>query len=315
RSVIPLISGVACAVPAILSTRTISSWKDRLITILVTPLMSCAARLPVYTLLIALIIPDTTYLGIINLQGLVLMALYLIGFLAAIGSALLMKFIIKAREKSYFIMEIPLYRMPRWKNIGITIIEKVKIFVFDAGKIIVAISVVLWVLSSYGPGKEFKQADEQLRIVGSTNPEMAQHLSAEKLKYSYAGITGRALEPIIAPLGFDWKIGIALVTSFAAREVFVGTMSTIYSVGGNTSDITTVKEKMRAEKNSKTGEPMYNSAVGWSLMLFYAFAMQCMSTMAVVKRETGSWKWPLFQFAYFGVLAYISSFIIYRILS
>ncbi len=315
RSVIPLISGVACAVPAILSTRTISSFKDRLITILVTPLMSCAARLPVYTLLIALVIPDKSYFGIINLQGLVLMALYLIGFVAALGSAFVMKWIIKATEKSYFIMEIPLYRMPRWKNVALTIIEKVKIFVFDAGKVIVAISIVLWVLSSYGPGENFRDASNQLDSLKGGQPEMALHYSAEKLKYSYAGITGRAMEPLIEPLGFDWKIGIALITSFAAREVFVGTMSTIYSVGVDSEDIATVKEKMRAEKNPKTGLPRYDLATGWSLMLFYAFAMQCMSTMAVVKRETGSWKWPLFQFAFMGFLAYISSFLIYRILS
>lgn len=315
RSVIPLISGVACAVPAILSTRTISSFKDRLITILVTPLMSCAARLPVYTLLIALVIPDESFFGIINLQGLVLMALYLIGFVAALGSALVMKWIIKAKEKSYFIMEIPLYRMPRWKNVALTIVEKVKIFVFDAGKVIVAISIILWVLSSYGPGENFQNASNQLDLAEHDQTEMTAHFSAEKLKYSYAGITGRAMEPLIAPLGFDWKIGIALITSFAAREVFVGTMSTIYSVGVDNEDITTVKEKMRAEKNPQTGKPRYDLATGWSLMLFYAFAMQCMSTMAVVKRETGSWKWPLIQFAFMGLLAYISSFLIYQILS
>ncbi len=315
RSVIPLISGVACAVPAILATRTIGSWKDRLITILVTPLMSCAARLPVYALLISMVIPDKTWFGIINLQGLVLMVLYLIGFFAAIGSALLMKWVIKARERSYFIMEIPLYRMPRWKNIGLTIIEKIKIFVFDAGKVIVAISVVLWVLSSFGPGKEFKEVNARIEQLGDSNPELSNHLASERLSMSYAGITGRAIEPIIAPLGFDWKIGIALITSFAAREVFVGTMSTIYSVGGDGSDITTVKAKMLAEKNPVTGLPRYNLAVGWSLMLFYAFAMQCMSTLAVVKRETGTWKWPIFQFVFMGTLAYISSFVIYRILS
>lgn len=315
RSVIPLISGVACAVPAILSARTIASWKERLITILVTPLMSCSARLPVYALLISLVIPDHKYLGIIGLQGLVLFALYLIGFIAAMGSALLMKFLVKARERSYFIMEIPVYRMPRWKNIGYTIVEKVRVFIFEAGKVIVAISVVLWVLSSSGPGDEFKQVKKQLETADVADTELQNHLAAEKLRLSYAGITGRAIEPIIEPLGFDWKIGIALITSFAAREVFVGTMSTIYSVGGNDEDIATVREKMMAEKNDKTGLPQYNLAVGWSLMLFYAFAMQCMSTMAVVRRETGNWKWPLIQFAFMGVLAYISSFIIYRILS
>lgn len=315
RSVIPLISGVACAVPAILSARTIASWKERLITILVTPLMSCSARLPVYALLISLVVPDHKYLGIIGLQGLVLFALYLIGFIAAMGSALLMKFIVKAKERSYFIMEIPVYRMPRWKNIGYTIVEKVKVFTFEAGKVIVAISVVLWVLSSSGPGEAFKDVKNQLETADPADTELQNHLAAEKLRLSYAGITGRAIEPIIEPLGFDWKIGIALITSFAAREVFVGTMSTIYSVGGSDEDIATVREKMMAEKNDKTGLPQYNLAVGWSLMLFYAFAMQCMSTIAVVRRETGSWKWPLIQFAFMGVLAYISSFIIYRILS
>ncbi len=315
RSVIPMISGVACAVPAILSTRTIGDWKDRLITILVTPLMSCAARLPVYALLIALVIPDRTWFGLINQQGLVLMSLYLIGFLSAIGSAWVMKYLIKARERSYFIMEIPLYRMPRWKNIGLTIIEKVKVFVFEAGKIILAISIVLWVLASTGPGADFKTADRALQEADPADTELTAKLAAEKLSVSFAGIFGKAIEPAIEPLGFDWRIGIALITSFAAREVFIGTMSTIYSVGADGSDIKTVKEKMRQEKNPETGEPKYNLAVGWSLMIFYAFAMQCMSTLAVVKRETGTWKWALFQFVYMGVLAYLSSFLIYSILS
>ena len=314
RSVIPMISGIACAVPAIMATRTIASWKDRIITIFVTPLMSCAARLPVYALLISLVIPDKSWFGLINLQGLVLMSLYLIGFLSAIGSALLLKFVLKARERSYFIMEIPMYHMPRWKNIGLTIVEKVKVFVFEAGKIIVAISIVLWVLASTGPGDRFKTVSEQLKELDPES-EMASQLSAEKLSLSYAGRSGKLIEPIIEPLGFDWKIGIALITSFAAREVFVGTMSTIYSVGDSGDDIKTVREKMSQEKNLKTGQPRYTLAVGWSLMLFYAFAMQCMGTLAVVKRETGSWKWPILQFVFMGVLAYLSSFLIYRILS
>jgi ferrous iron transport protein B len=277
--------------------------------------MSCSARLPVYTLLISLIIPSKMIFGIINMQGVVLMALYLIGFLAAIGSAMIMKWVIKARERSFFIMEIPVYRKPRWKNIGLTIIEKVRIFVFDAGKIIVAISVILWVLSSTGPGPEFRRLKNEVNEAVAANSPVANDLSAEKLRRSYAGITGRAIEPLIEPLGFDWKIGIALITSFAAREVFVGTMSTIYSVGSNEADISTVKAKMQAEKNPETGKPRYTLATGWSLMLFYAFAMQCMSTLAVVRRETGTWKWPVIQFAYMGLLAYISSFIIYRLLS
>ncbi len=316
RSVIPLVSGIACAVPAILSARTIGNWKDRLITILVTPFMSCAARLPVYALLIALVIPNKTWFGLVNSQGIVLMGLYLIGFFAAIGSAMVLKWIIRTKERSYFILEMPVYRMPRWKNIGLTIFEKVRIFVVDAGKVIVAISIILWVLSSYGPGKEFDKISGQLQQAEALNKtDEAASLSAEKLRISYAGHTGRAIEPVIAPLGFDWKIGIALITSFAAREVFVGTMSTIYSVGVDGSDVTTVRQKMMGEINPDTGEPRYNLAVGVSLMLFYAFAMQCMSTLAVVRRETGTWKWAIFQFVFMGFFAYISSFFAYNILS
>ena len=318
RSVIPLISGAACAVPAILSTRTIGSWKERIITIFVTPLMSCSARLPVYTLLIALVVPQKMVFGFIGQQGLVMMSLYLIGFIAAIGTAALMENFVKMKEKAYFIMEIPVYRMPRWSNIIYSIVEKVRIFLFDAGKIIIAISIVLWFLSSRGPGSTFDGLEkklESIRAQGAENSPEAYHIQSEMLEASYAGRLGHLLEPAIRPLGFDWKIGIALVTSFAAREVFVGTMSTIYSVGQNEEETMTVRDKMRSEINPETGEPRYSAAVGWSLMLFYAFAMQCMSTMAVVKRETGGWKWPLIQFAYLSVLAYLSSFIIYNLLS
>lgn len=317
RSVIPLISGVACAVPAIMSTRTIASWKERIITIFVTPLMSCSARLPVYTLLIALIIPAKMIWGVINLQGVVMMALYLIGFFAALGSAALMQWFVKAKEKAYFIMEIPVYRAPRWSNIGYAILEKVRIFLFEAGKIIIAISIILWFLSSRGPGETYsnlKTEKAQLEAAGKLEAEKEYELEARMLESSYAGKTGHLLEPVIEPLGFDWKIGIALVTSFAAREVFVGTMNTIYSVGQNAEE-KTVREKMNAEINPDTGEKRYTTATGWSLMLFYAFAMQCMSTMAVVKRETGGWKWPIIQFVYTGALAYISSFVAYQLLS
>jgi len=316
RSVIPLMSGVACAVPAILTTRTIKNWKERLITILVTPLMSCSARLPVYALLIAMVIPQKSLMfGLVNQQGLVLMSLYLIGFIAALGAAWLLHLFVKVNERSYFIMEIPVYRLPRWKNVIITITEKVKVFIVDAGKIIIAISIVLWALASTGPSASFNEVKDrivQAEING--DHELAASLEAEKLEKSFAGLTGKAIEPIIEPLGFDWKIGIALITSFAAREVFVGTMSTIYSVGNSDDDIATVKEKMMAEINPKTGEPMYNLAVGWSLMLFYAFAMQCMSTMAVVRRETGTWKWPLVQFVFMSLLAYFSSLLAYNLL-
>jgi ferrous iron transport protein B len=313
RSVIPLMSGVACAVPAIMSTRTISSYKERMVTILVTPLMSCSARLPVYTLLISLIIPST-YIGVFNLQGLVLMSLYLIGFIAALVASVVISGLIKSKQKSYFIMEIPVYRMPRWSNIGYSILEKVKIFLLDAGKVIIAISIVLWFLSSRGPGDKYEKVNQQIEQLtdNAENTEKKLLLESQRLEYSYAGQLGHLLEPVIKPLGFDWKIGIALVTSFAAREVFVGTMTTIYSVGNDEN--LTVKEKMRLEKDVVTGQPRYTVAVGWSLMLFYAFAMQCMSTLAVVKRETGSWKWPIIQFVYLSALAYFTSLIVYQIL-
>jgi ferrous iron transport protein B len=317
KSVIPLISGVACAVPAIMSTRTIQNKKERLITIMVTPLMSCSARIPVYTLLISMSVPNKLVFSVINLQGLVLMGFYLLGFLAAIGSAKVMQLIVKAKERSYFIMEMPEYRMPRWKNIGITIFEKVKMFLFDAGKIIITISIILWVLSSYGPDDHFKKIEEKYALEKAEKrisaQEANQHIQSEKLAASYAGIMGKKLEPIIKPLGFDWKIGIALVTSFAAREVFVGTMSTIYSVGENNENRTTVREKMAADRNPDTGLPVYTLATGLSLMIFYAFAMQCMSTLAVVHRETKSWKWPAIQMLYMSGLAYLSSLLVYQL--
>jgi ferrous iron transport protein B len=317
KSVIPLISGVACAVPAIMSARTIQNRKERLITIMVTPLMSCSARLPVYTLLISLIIPAGYFYGV-NVQGLVLFAMYLIGFLAAILAAWLMKVIIQAKEKSFFIMELPLYRLPRFSNIGMHILEKVKVFLFDAGKVIMAISIVLWVLSSNAPGNKFEDIEKKYKIIeqtsGMTKDEISRQIKSEKLESSYAGILGQWIEPAIRPLGFDWKIGIALITSFAAREVFVGTMSTIYSAGDEGTQSMTVREKMQSEINPDTLKPRYDFATGFSLMLFYAFAMQCMSTLAVVKRETRGWKWPLIQFAYMGALAYVASLIAYQLL-
>jgi ferrous iron transport protein B len=308
RSIIPLLSGAACAVPAIMSARTISSWKERLITIMVTPLMSCSARLPVYALIISMVIPSDEFLGF-NLQGLVMMAFYLLGFLAAIGVAFLMKFIIKAKERSNYIMEMPSYKIPDWKTVIYTIVEKVKIFLFDAGKIIIAISIILWALSSFAPGKKFEQIEQ--KWTGKVDAEM--HIAADKLEASYAGIIGKTIEPAIKPLGFDWKIGISLITSFAAREVFVGTMSTIYSVGDD--NIQSIQERLKNVKNQETGEAFFTPAVGISLMLFYAFAMQCMSTLAIVYRETKHWKWPVIQFLYMGVLAYLSSFMAYQILS
>lgn len=317
RSVIPLISGVACAVPAIMSARTISNWKERIITIMVTPLMSCSARLPVYTLLISLVVPPGKTLWIFNYQGLILMSLYLIGFLAAIASALVMKWILKAREKSYFIMELPVYRSPKWHSVGLTIYDKVKVFLWEAGKIIVAISVILWFLTAHGPKNDFAEIDKKALLTKAGHPERAQQIdaevAAEKLEKSYAGMLGKTIEPAIKPLGFDWKIGIALITSFAAREVFVGTMATIYSAGDGDNTLS-IRQKMQADQDPVTGMPTFSIAVGFSLMIFYAFAMQCTSTLAVVFRETKSWKWPLAQFLFMSILAYVSSFLIYQLL-
>ena len=314
KSIIPLISGVACAVPAILSARTIRNTRERLITIFITPLMSCSARIPVYTLLIAVAIPDTES-GIFNTRGLVLMGLYLLGLLAALFSALLMKYWVKTRERSIFIMEMPVYRMPQRRVVLRTMFDKVKVFVLEAGKIIVAISVVLWALSSYGPSGEFEhiEAKYQQKIsTGELNQEQASGLeAAEKLRASYAGMLGRGIEPVIAPLGFDWKIGIALVTSFAAREVFVGTMATIYGVGSDDEQSSTLKERMQNDNIHASENKLFSFGTSLALMVFYAFALQCMSTIAVVKRETGSWKWPTYQFIWFGFLAWMGAFLVH----
>lgn len=318
KSVVPLVSGMACAIPAIMATRNIESWKDRLITIFVTPFMSCSARLPVYTLLIALVVPEDYVFGIFNLKGLVLTGLYLLGFFAAILSAWAMKFILKAKHKSYFIMELPGYKIPKWKNVGLTIYEKSRTFVFEAGKVIIAISIILWVLASYGFSDKFKNAETYVRQelpANATPEEYDIALGAYKLEHSMAGSFGKFIEPTIAPLGYDWKIGIALITSFAAREVFVGTMSTIYSIGAEDDDESTIKEKLSKEINPKTGEPMYDMALGFSLMVFYAFAMQCMSTLAVVYRETKGWKWPVIQTVYMTAVAYLSALATYHIFS
>tara|TARA_Y100000385_G_scaffold105931_1_gene109781 strand:- start:2611 stop:4467 length:1857 start_codon:yes stop_codon:yes gene_type:complete len=297
KSVVPLLSGAACAIPAIMSTRNIENWKDRLITIMVTPLMSCSARLPVYTLLISMAIPNTPVIGFISLQALVMLSMYVLGTVAALVAAVIFKWFIKYNIPSYFIMELPVYHSPRWGNIWVNCWQKSRSFVTEAGKIILIISVVLWFLASYGP-----KTDQSLSIQES--PSLMQ---------SYAGHFGKAIEPSIAPIGFDWKIGIALITSFAAREVFVGTMSTIYSVGDE-EDFDQLREKMKKDRN-QNGEPVYSLAVILSLMVFYAFAMQCMSTLAVVYKETRSWKWPTIQFVYMTVLAYFGSWVIFSVFS
>jgi len=319
KSVMPMISGFACAVPAIMSARNIENRKERLLTIMITPLMSCSARLPVYTILIALVIPKQSVLGVLSLQGLVMMGLYLLGLVMAMLVAYVMKLFIRLEEKSFFILELPVYRSPRWKNVFITMIEKAKIFVVDAGKVIMVISLLLWALSSFGPPEAREQVRTSYDRAIAEYPEKTDELRAVRdaalLENSYAGIAGHVIEPVIRPLGYDWKIGIALITSFAAREVFVGTMATLYSVGDQDSDDNqTLRQKMNAAVKPD-GSKVYTLATGVSLMIFYVLAMQCMSTLAVVKRETGSWKWAVIQFVYMTALAYLLSWAAYAILS
>jgi ferrous iron transport protein B len=317
KSVVPLIGGFACAVPSIMSTRTIENWKDRMITIMVTPLVTCSARLPVYTLLIALVVPNRNVWWLFNLQGLALTGMYLLSLVSAIVVAYVMKYILKSRERGYFIMELPVYRMPRWNNVLFSMYERAKTFVLEAGKVIIAVSIILWVLSSYAPGNRFEKIEQkyqQPQYTKTIKPnELNRIVSSEKLENSYAGVLGHVIEPVIKPLGFDWKIGIALITSFAAREVFVGTMATIYSVDGDADRIESVQEKMRNAKDLH-GQPVFTLAVAFSLMMFYAFAMQCASTIAVVYRETKDWRWPAAQFVYMTVLAYAAAFISYNLL-
>ena len=317
KSVVPLISGTACAIPAIMATRNIENWRERLITILVTPFTTCSARLPVYTILISLIIPNRMVLGIFNLQGLTLMLLYLIGFVSAIISAILLNKILKVSRKTFFVAEMPSYKIPLGRNVLITVVEKTKAFVFGAGKIILAISIIIWFLGSHSPNEEYSRAEEII----TQNPEnrnlpekeIKQKIASFQLEHSYIGIMGKSIEPAIEPLGYDWKIGIAIVSSFAAREVFVGTLATIYTIG-NVEDEATIKERMRQEVHPETGKKIFNFATGISLLLFYAFAMQCMSTLAITRKETNSWKWPVIQLFSMSAFAYLVSLIAYQLL-
>lgn len=354
KSVVPLISGNACAIPAIMATRTIENWKERLITILVTPFTTCSARLPVYLILIALVIPEGKFMGL-SYQALTLMLLYMIGFGMALLSAMALNKILKIKSRSVFMIEMPTYRLPLLKNVVYTVIEKTKSFVLGAGKIILAISIVLWFLGSNGYSDDFENAEsivteriqneglstysknyilnnvasyresvetedlapsvlkDSVKVLTEKLSEraIAQEIASYKLEHSYIGQAGKAFEPIVKPLGYDWKIGIAVLTSFAAREVFVGTLATIYSVGSDEEE--TIKNRMAAELD-ESGKPLFNLASGISLMLFYAFAMQCMSTLAIVKRETNSWKWPMLQLGFMSVFAYIIALIAYQIL-
>ncbi|MEY2764568.1 MAG: ferrous iron transport protein, partial [Bacteroidota bacterium] len=319
KSVVPLMSSVACAIPGIMSARTISNGRDRLITILVAPLMSCSARIPVYTLLISLVIPEGNLLGWIDLKGLVLFALYALGLVFALLMSVVFKWILKAKHEGFMVMEMPSLKPPLMRQVGITVVEKVKVFVVDAGKVIIALSIVLWAMASFGPSSRLEKAnqaiEERARIEGLDDDGKTDLLAAAKLENSYIGILGKAIEPVLTPLGYDWKMGIAIITSFAAREVFVGSMATIYSVGQDFEDNSRLLDRMRNDYNEELNCPTYNVASGLSLMVFYVFAMQCLATFAVVQRETTSWKWPIVQVLYMGVLAYISALITYNVFS
>ena len=316
KSVVPLISGTACAIPAVMATRNIENWKERLITILVIPFTTCAARLPVYLIIIALVIPEGHFLGF-NYQALTLMMLYLIGFAMAILSAYVLDRVMKTERKTFFVAEMPNYKFPLLKDVGITVIEKTKTFVLEAGKIILAISIILWVMASFGPGEKFNNAEAIVSQESSDilEVDLQDKIAAYRLEHSYIGIVGKTIEPLIKPLGYDWKIGVGLVASFAAREVFVGTLATIYSVGSASENegIDTIKTKMSNERYSD-GSKVFTFASGISLLLFYAFAMQCMSTLAIVKRETKSWKWPIIQLFSMSIIAYLFALFVFQIL-
>jgi len=320
KSVVPLISGTACAIPAIMAARNIENWRERLITILVTPFTTCSARLPVYTILISLIIPEKYVLGIFNLQGLTLMLLYLLGFSGAILAAWILNKVLAVKHKSFFVAEMPNYKLPLLKNTGLTVLEKTKAFVYGAGKIILALSIIIWFLGSHGPGKKFSDAKAIVaaqpgsKTIGGR--ELNDKIAAYQLEHSYIGIAGKGIEPVIKPLGYDWKIGIAIVSSFAAREVFVGTLATIYNIGSSAENENeaTIRQRMDAEINPLTGKKVFSFATGASLLLFYAFAMQCISTLAITKKETNSWKWPLYQLVGMSAFAYVVSLIAYQLL-
>lgn len=314
KSVVPLISGTACAIPAIMATRNIENWKERLITILVTPFTTCSARLPVYAIIIALVIPNTRILGIFNLQGLTLMLLYVLGFAMALFSAYILHKILKIENKTYFVVEMPNYKLPLFKNVALNVVEKTKSFVVGAGKIILALSIILWFLASFGPGENFENAAQIITQNNPNQPELESKIASFKLENSYIGIIGKTIEPAIQPLGYDWKIGIAIVTSFAAREVFVGTLATIYSISESNNQEETIKAKLASETNLLTGKKLFNPASGISLLLFYAFAMQCFSTLAITKKETNSWKWPIIQLVFMSAFAYSAALIAYQIL-
>lgn len=320
KSVIPLMSGVACAIPAVMAARNIENPKERLLTILVTPFMTCSARLPIYIVIIALVIPEQTFLGF-NLQGLVLFGMYLLGIAAALFSSLVLNKFIKSVRQSFLIFELPTYKTPDWKNVMNTVWEKSSGFLWEAGRVILAISIILWVLGNFGPNDRFSNPERYIAIENPhfTEEEVQNEVVAYRTEYSYLGYLGQAIEPVIKPLGYDWKIGIGLLASFAAREVFVGTVAVVYSLGEDLDieddgEKETLLNRMRSEVNRNTGQPTYNFATGISLLLFYAFAMQCMATIAIVRKEIGSWKWTLVQALFMTGVAYIAALIAYQIL-
>lgn len=316
RSMVALISSGACAIPAIMSTRTITHPGERLVTILVSPLISCSARLPVYAVLVGFVVPEGAWLGLFDYRGIAMMVLYLLGITGALAAAWISSKLIRVEGASFLMIELPNYQAPIWKNVIIVVWEKVTSFLVNAGKIIIVISIALWFLASYGPGNDLQQAETSARSFALeknlTEDETAHHIASARIESSYIGQLGKWFEPAIAPLGFDWKMGIAILTSFAAREVFVGTMSTIYSLGSD-ADEKTLRQKMAAEINPDTGKPVYQANTAASLLVFYVFAMQCMSTLAVTRKETGSWKWPFIQFTYMGILAYIGALLAYNL--
>lgn len=318
KSIVPLVGGFACAVPAVMAARSIENVKERLLTIFITPLMSCSARLPVYVFLVAFIVPDKNLFGLINLQGLFMLGLYLLGIFMSAAVAWVMNRFIQQNQRSTFVMELPLFKKPTYKNVLSSMWAKGRTFVTEAGKVIMVVSMILWVLSSFGPGDTFEKIEEKYAIESNTlslsEEEIQVQINSEKLRESYAGQMGRLIEPAIRPLGFDWKIGIALITSFAAREVFVGTMSTIYSVEGDEAhSIQGLQDKLMNQVDPDTGKAVFSRATALSLVIFYVFAMQCMSTVAIVKKETGGWKWALAQLIFLTALAYLASLITYQL--
>ncbi|MBC7775862.1 MAG: ferrous iron transport protein B [Phycisphaerae bacterium] len=328
RSMVSLISGSACAVPAIMSSRTIGNWQERLITVMVTPFISCSARIPVYLVLIGLAVPAIKLGGVLSLQSLVFGAMYVLGVLAAFATGWIMKHWLHRREHSFLAIELPVYRMPHWKNVLMNVWEKVKAFMVGAGKIILVVSIALWGLSRFGPGDSVEQADRAAQteaLQSSLDSGETQGLVQQRrLEASWAGQAGKVMEPAIRPLGYDWKIGIALLTSFAAREVFTGTLAVLYNMGGSEADINdrndneakaTLRERMKKEKFGDTGKPVYSLATALSLLVFYALSMQCFSTLAVVRRETGSWKWAALQFTFMSIAAYLGAWAVYALFS